>query len=150
MKKWIISMTAVLLFGSFSRLAAQNDREEVRQVVDRFFLALERSDSSSFRNLFVESARQYYVQQRGDSVIAGSQSPFRFKFDTGRQIKQQLRKSSVKIELRNRVAYLWGIYDLWMNGRYAHCGTDLFSLIKTREGWQISSISFTVETTGCR
>ena len=62
MKKWIVSMTAVLLFGSFSRLAAQNDREEVRQVIDRFFLALERSDSSSFRNLFVECVDEDYVK----------------------------------------------------------------------------------------
>ena len=35
--------------------------------------------------------------------------------------------------------------DLWINSAFSHCGVDVFSLIKTRQGWRIASLSYTSE-----
>ena len=47
------------------------------------------------------------------------------------------------------VAVAWTPYDFWWGGEFSHCGVNVFSLTDTPEGWQIASIVYTVERTGC-
>ena len=39
--------------------------------------------------------------------------------------------------------------DFWVDGKFSHCGIDIFDLVKTAEGWKISGLTYTVERTGC-
>jgi len=44
---------------------------------------------------------------------------------------------------------VWTPYDFWVDGKFSHCGIDIFDLVKTAEGWKISGATYTVERTGC-
>jgi hypothetical protein len=53
------------------------------------------------------------------------------------------------VRVHGRVAVVWTPYDFWTDGRFSHCGVDIFTLLKATDGWKISSIAYTVEPEGC-
>jgi hypothetical protein len=55
-----------------------------------------------------------------------------------------------KVLLDGKIAVLWAEYDFHRAGKRTHCGTDVANLIKTDEGWRITSIQYTVQTSGCK
>ena len=44
---------------------------------------------------------------------------------------------------------VWAPYDFHVNGAFSHCGVDVFSLVRTAEGWRIAAVAYTVEREGC-
>ena len=40
-------------------------------------------------------------------------------------------------------------YDFYIDGRFSHCGTDVFTLVKPGDRWLVSQIAYTVQRTGC-
>ncbi len=52
--------------------------------------------------------------------------------------------------MRGKIANVWAEYDFHSNGKFAHCGIDTFLLLKTDEGWKIFSLTYTMETHGCK
>jgi len=55
-----------------------------------------------------------------------------------------------KVLVRGRIANVWAEYDFHANGKFSHCGIDTFLLLKTGEGWKIFSLTYTMETQGCK
>jgi hypothetical protein len=55
-----------------------------------------------------------------------------------------------KVLLRGPIAVVWAEYDFHRNKTFHHCGFDSVNLLKTAEGWKISGIAYTSETTGCK
>ncbi|HEV2448486.1 MAG TPA: nuclear transport factor 2 family protein [Candidatus Sulfopaludibacter sp.] len=55
-----------------------------------------------------------------------------------------------KVLVRGRIANVWAEYDFWSNGKFGHCGIDTFLLLKTGEGWKVFSLTYTMETEGCK
>lgn len=76
----------------------------------------------------------------GSADIASMDNP-------GPPLLERLRDPEVRVA--GRVAMVWAPYDFWQDGRWSHCGTDAFTLLKGEGGWVITSISYTVETDGC-
>ena len=139
----------LMLICSIRTLSAQDKKAEVLKVVDRFFTTLEQNDSIAFRALFLPGAVNYYVQQKGDSILNGIQIPTGVFFKQGRSIKERFRPASMDVQVSNNIAMVWGKYDLWVNDTFSHCGTDVFTLLKTSRGWQIASLSFSIEKEDC-
>jgi hypothetical protein len=40
-------------------------------------------------------------------------------------------------------------YDFHIDGKFSHCGTDVFTLVRAKGEWRIVSIVYTVQRTGC-
>lgn len=55
-----------------------------------------------------------------------------------------------KVQVRGKIANVWAEYDFHSNGKFTHCGIDTFLLLKTDEGWKIFSLTYTMETQGCK
>jgi hypothetical protein len=49
------------------------------------------------------------------------------------------------VRVHESIATVWAPYDLWIDGKFGHCGVDTFDLIKTVEGWKIAGGAFTME-----
>ena len=64
-----------------------------------------------------------------------------------RDLLERMRKPTVLVQ--GRTAMLWATYDFYIDGSYSHCGTDVFSLLKTDTGWKIAGIIYSVETRDC-
>lgn len=50
------------------------------------------------------------------------------------------------VHIDNNIAYLWARFDLLVNGKLEHCGTDSASLVKVDGRWLIASLSDTSRT----
>lgn len=128
---------------------AQQDKQEVLHIVQQFFDAMENNDSLNFRNVFLAEAYNYYIQEKQDTVRAGGQSPFGFKFRNDRIIKERFADAGVNVQVHKRIAVVLGPYNLWVNNKFSHCGVDVFTLLKTEAGWKIASLAFSLEDEGC-
>ncbi|HEU0097324.1 MAG TPA: nuclear transport factor 2 family protein [Allosphingosinicella sp.] len=47
------------------------------------------------------------------------------------------------------VAVVWGRYDVSVNGKFLHCGTDHFDMVRTGGKWRILNITWNQVTEGC-
>ena len=41
------------------------------------------------------------------------------------------------------IASVWAPYDFFSNGRFSHCGVDLFYLVKENKEWKIAHFGYT-------
>lgn len=126
-----------------------DEKKEVLAVVQQYFDAIEKRDSIAFHNIFLKDAYNFYVQERDEVVLVGSQSPEDFNFSAERLVVEKMRNTGVVVRVHKRMAMVWAPYDLWVNEKFSHCGMNAFTLIKGTAGWRIASLSFTVEREGC-
>ena len=139
-----------LLTTLISANAQQADEKQLLLLVDEFFAALEKQDTITFRNMFLDKGYIYAVREiNTDSVVVRSIPHPSFKFRTGQILKERMRKATTSVKVDGRIAMVWAPYDLWVNETFSHCGVDVFTFIKTKDGWKISSIAYTIETEGC-
>ena len=154
-------MNRILLFFSFTllitipaqaQLASSNDKNEILRTVQQFFDAMEARDTAAFNNTSVADRYTYFIQERNDSVFNGSRSAAKFSERLAVSkvvVTEKMREKDVKVEVHKRIAMVWAPYDLWIDKKFSHCGVDVFTLLKTKEGWKIVTIAFTVEPNGC-
>lgn len=143
-----ISLLFCVAFSTIS-VYAQDEKSEVLAVAQQFFTSLEKGDTATFRSLFIDDARNYFVQEKETAVRAGSRTVKSFKADKDRIVRERFIKGGVDVMVHNRIAVVWGKYNLWINDKFSHCGVDAFTLLKTDAGWKISSVSYSMETEGC-
>ncbi|MEO5824753.1 MAG: nuclear transport factor 2 family protein [Gemmatimonadales bacterium] len=53
------------------------------------------------------------------------------------------------VRVHGPIASVWTPYDFHVDGKFSHCGVDIFDLIETKQGWVITGATYTVERTGC-
>lgn len=128
---------------------AQDEKREALAVAKQFFDALEKGDTTTFRDLFVDGGRNYYVQEKDTKIQVGNRAPENFRFNKERIVRERFLDKGVEVMVHDRIAVVWGPYNLWINDKFSHCGVDVFTLLKTDEGWKISSLSYSMETDGC-
>ena len=148
MKYLLISV----LLTAATTLHAQRapDKKAVLEVVHKFFDALEKQDTAEFRGTFFPGARNFAVIDMKDSIVVRGQLARDFRFRPGQIVKERMREAVTEVNIHNNIAMVWAPYDLWVNETFSHCGVDVFTLIKDRQGWRIASVSYTIEREGCR
>jgi len=151
----ILLLLSLTLFGAVSaqaQSASTNDKTQILKVVQQFFDALESRDTAAFNNTSVVDRYAYFIQERSDSVFTGSRSAAKFSERLAASknvVTEKMREKDVKVEVHKRIAMVWAPYDLWIDKKFSHCGVDVFTLLKTTEGWKIATIAYTMEPEGC-
>ena len=148
----LFSLTLYMAASSKAQSAFTNDKNEILKLVQQFFDALEARDTAAFNNTSVVDRYTYFVQERNDSVFNGSRSAAKFSERLAvskNVVTERMREKDVKVEVHKRIAMVWAPYDLWVDKKFSHCGVDVFTLLKTKEGWKIVTIAFSVEPEGC-
>jgi hypothetical protein len=54
-----------------------------------------------------------------------------------------------EVRVHGPLAMVWTPYDLFRGDEFSHCGVDVFTLVRTDEGWKISGGSYTIEPENC-
>ena len=148
--KTFIFLACCFTISSSLRVYAQDDKKEVLAIAQQFFDALEKGDTTTLRSLYLNDARNFFVQEKDTKISEGSRSPKSFRADKDRVVRERFIKGGVEVMVHNRIAMVWGSYNLWINDQFSHCGVDAFTLLKTDTGWKISSLSYSMETEGCQ
>ncbi|MPR35061.1 nuclear transport factor 2 family protein [Salmonirosea aquatica] len=146
--RWIIPL-AIGLGTLASPAHAQDSKNEVLQVAQDLLDAIGKGDTAAFRSLFLPHAMIYTVREKDGQTVTASRSPFAATFRPGTVVKEEMKDHGVDVRVQGNMAQVWAPYNLWVNGTFSHCGVDVFTLLKTNEGWRIAALSYTIEKEGC-
>lgn len=134
--------------------AAQNrqelEEELIKEKVDQFFRALEKQDTVLLKKLWFQEGQVWTID---NTTQARTHSMRFFKEDLKRfdpKIVLQERALSYEIKVHNGMAMAWIPYEFHVNGKFSHCGVDIFSLLKKDQDWKFISASYTVEEKDCK
>ena len=131
-----------------SPTAASHD--SIIAVVEQFFAAMEARDTATVRRLFLPNARLARLEHLPDSSAMGSSSIEEFLRQLpGARARLRERMWDPQVLEHKGLAVLWAPYDFRLDDRFSHCGVDAFTLLRTRDGWRIADVAYTVEPTGC-
>ena len=53
------------------------------------------------------------------------------------------------IEIDGDIAFVWGRYNFYVDGKLHHCGYDHFDMVRENGAWKIQNLSWSSRTTGC-
>ncbi|MEO1041578.1 MAG: hypothetical protein AAFX52_04745 [Pseudomonadota bacterium] len=140
------------LLSALALSSASSNPEEILDVLDRFFVALERADADAMRSM-VEEGTLLTSLRRGEDDVPATQATERDDWigslDGLEGVIVELYWSP-KVEVSPvGLAHAWVPYVVEANGERVHCGVDAFTLIKRESGWRISGLYDTRDPHGC-
>ena len=147
----MVLVTGVLSVGAAASVSQEDaDRRAVLAVVEKFFDTMTARDAAAAREtLLIEgqfaSIRDGVAQPSArvtplSEYVEGLGAPGRL---------QEERMWNPTVMTHGRIAMVWAPYDFHNDNELSHCGVEVFSLLKTAEGWKIAGVTYTVEPLGC-
>ena len=149
--KILLTIFALFVFSISLCGNTANERNNVLEVVNKFFQVLETGDTELARDILLENGSNFSVREVGESFIIKF-TQYKTLIDslpkTKGKYKEVITDPEVLIHLN--IAVVWAKYKFYIDGKFSHCGVDSFSLIRDKGKWKIASIIYTVEKTGCK
>lgn len=120
------------------------ERASVLAIADSALAMITKGDVIALTDLMVPEAVMFPTGERGgvSRYVARTReqqrnTPFGAKIDE--------RGWNPEVKVQGAIAMVWYPYDLYVDGKWSHCGIDLFSLVKHEGAWRIASMSWTAE-----
>lgn len=134
----------------FAQDTDNGDKNKVIAIVNRFFEALEKKDTVLYRSLVMRNAQIWVTRKHNDTL----QTPMRSFADDMKQLpsfRETLYEKpiSCEVNLHRNIATVWAPYTFHLGHKLTHCGIDVFTLLRTTEGWKIVSAVYSVEPDAC-
>ena len=127
-----------------------NDSAAVIAVVQRLFDAMASRDTAAARSLLLPGSRVISIRPGSAGVAPRVQTDSAFirSLAVSREALLERMWNPI-VRVHGPLAEVWTPYDFHRDGRFSHCGVDSIALMRGQNGWQIVSIAYTVEPTGC-
>jgi len=125
---------------------AQDNAEHkaVIAVAESALAAITRGDMTAFTDLMLSEAVLFSTSTR-DGVS-------RYRLRTRAEQRAAPMNSKVtergfrpEARVNGPLAMVWYPYDLYLDGKWSHCGVDVFTLIKNDGQWRIATMSWSAE-----
>ena len=150
MKELLLFILITLSLEAFAQKKRTLEEKEILLKVQQFFDALEKQDTVLFKSILLMDGQTWAISEK-ENIVKYSMRQFRDIMKTfinpARIIQERMLSSEIKIH--DRIAMAWVPYTLDISGKFSHCGIDIFTMLKTSEGWKIASAAYTVEPDGC-
>ena len=130
--------------------SSDTDKAAVTAAVQALFDAMAAKDSQKALALVIPDGQLQSVRKTDGPAVARGRTLEAFANGLATQKAPMLdRMWNPEVHVTGPIASLVARYDFHLDGKFTHCGTDIFTLVKTAEGWKISGGIYTVEPTGC-
>jgi hypothetical protein len=155
MKNKIQLSFIIILFLTLSTYATaqapQDETKNILSVIQTFFNSIEKRDTVMFNGVFLPQAHMFIARPLNDTTQYISKSAVgRSMFKSNTSYRETMRDKGVKFEVHQNIAMAWVPYDFHVNEKFSHCGIDVFTLMKTKQGWKVALVAYTVEKDGCK
>lgn len=149
-----ITASLMLFFMGYSSHNAFGQKEEanVRASVDKLFDGMRSGDSSAVRSVFTSYASLTSVSVVSkDSVAMHVSKADDFVRAVGKPHQEiwDERIYDVNISIDGAMAIVWAPYKFYRGETFSHCGVNVFTMVKTKNGWKINAITDTRRKTDC-
>ena len=150
MKRLFLLILLLISINSFAQKKQNPEEKEILLKVQQFFDALEKQDTVLFKSILLTNGQVWAISEKENAAKYSMRQFSDFMktlINPARVIQERMLSSEVKIH--NRIAMAWVPYTLDISGKFSHCGVDLFTFLKTDEGWKIATAAYTIEPEGC-
>jgi hypothetical protein len=154
MRLSLVSLAAIAAVLSSQALSAQTpaaDTTSPAAVVQRLFDAMGRADTATLRTLLLPG--MHFVAMSAEAPAPAApriQADTTFIRSLGAQRQRLLERMwEPVVRVQGSIATVWAPYDFHVDGTFSHCGVDTATLLRTARGWQIATLAYTVQRTGC-
>ena len=138
----------VLALSSRTASARAQDRDAEGKaaiaVSDSVLAALSRGDSKTLARLTFDSSVVGGVGVR-DGVERVSLRTWGLYISRPGPSTFTERGFDATVRVQDRVAQVWMPYDLYVGGKWSHCGVDTFTLMKSDGRWRVAALIYTIE-----
>lgn len=129
---------------SVSAQAPTGDESAVLAVTDSALAAVSRSDFVAFTDLMLDSAVTFSAGMRNGQYRAQFSSRAQQRaFRTTSRFTERGYRPTVLVS--GPVAMVWLPYDFYQDGKWSHCGVDVFTLLRTDGSWRIATLVWSVD-----
>lgn len=116
----------------------------VMAVVDSAMAAINSGDMIALSNVMTDSAQVYAARLR-DGTPTFTMRTAASQRAAGRRAPIIERGFDAEVRIAGGIAMVWLPYDLWAEGKWSHCGIDLFTLVRVGTAWRIANLTYSVE-----
>ena len=143
----MMSVAAVLVATSVFAQSTASEHDAVLKAVQVFFDTMTARDVEGARHILQPQGRFHAMRIRDGKpdVHAFANEEYFADLQASKQTMRE-RIWNPDVRLHGLIATVTAPYDFWIDGKQSHCGTDVFELIKTEDGWKIAGGVYTVET----
>jgi hypothetical protein len=145
------SVVVLLLVGAIARGADAEDRAEparaaVLAVVQKFFDGMTAADAEASRATLLADGQYYSLRSDLKGVVLRRRTHEEYLAGLGKAKERLLERIwDPKVTVQDRIATVWAPYDFHRDGKFSHGGVDVFTLVRTEDGWKIAGLVFTVD-----
>jgi hypothetical protein len=129
----------LILLLSFNPLSAQHPRD----VIETFFEAFHQKDTTSLKDFFTINARLASVQNSLNGVRTNEELVEDFIQAIGSipdDLSFEERLLGFNVVDASGMTLVFTPYEFYVNGRFSHCGTNVFTLIEKESKWKILAL----------
>ena len=142
-------LLSTLLLTAILLPAQTSGDGDVLGIVQKIFDAIGKHDGEMIRSVMLPEAKIYVVRDTG-AASSSTLADMIAQVAAGKVPMVERFTSPPHVLIRGRIAQVWGEYEFLRDGQFSHCGVDTATLFRTADGWKISTLSYTVERTGCK
>jgi hypothetical protein len=150
MKKTLLPLLLFAFVPCCAQQSAEAEKKVIMEKVNQFFIALEKRDTVLYNSVVLTGGQIWTVRRLKDTLKTSMRSftDDMFKL-VGMNTVIEERPLSYEIKIHQDIAVAWVPYTLSLSGKFSHCGVDVFTLIRTMNGWKIVNAAYSVEPDGC-
>jgi ketosteroid isomerase-like protein len=129
----------------------QSEEEGVMRPVNALFSGIAARDAAAVAETLRPDATMTTASENADGtrrISHATRDTFLARFTPGTE-RYEERLYDPAIEIDGDIAYVWGRYNFYIDGKLHHCGYDHFDVVRENGSWKIQNITWSSRTTGC-
>ncbi len=129
----------------------QTEEAQVMRPVNALFAAITARNGQAMMPLLRDGGGATIATEKADgtrTVTHQSWAELTARFTPGKERFEE-RLIDPAIEIDGDIAYVWGRYDFYIDGKLHHCGYDHFDMVREGGTWKIANLTWSSRTTGC-
>jgi hypothetical protein len=121
--------------------AAQDPPSSVLAPIDALFQGMAHRDAGAIRATAIPGAMMVLMREGKPEQMTIEAFADRVGKPSKTQIEERIHAPLVRVD--DDLAMVWAPFELLVDGKLNHCGTDLFNLVRIKGKWWIAGVADT-------